>query len=45
MIRFAVENKKADSSVEAGGDESRLEIRKPDIWETTVLLKYRKMRA
>lgn len=39
------ENDKANSTVEAGGDESSLEIRTPYTWETTVLFKDRMMRA
>lgn len=43
MITF--ENDNSESDVEAGGRESRLELRTPHTWETTVLFKYRMMRA
>jgi len=43
MITF--ENDNSESNVEAGGRESRLELRTPHTWETTVLFKYRMMRA
>lgn len=33
IIRFAFENDNSDSNVEAGGDESRLELRTPYTWE------------
>ena len=42
MIRF-VNN--SESNVEAGRHESRLELRTPYTWETTVLFKYRMVRT